>query len=164
MQKRRVPFTGILLICLIVFQALSALFGGVQLILDPTGMSLQMPVTWLKNSPFHDFLIPGLILTFLLGLFPGWIAYCLAFRPSRQKKGRLNIYPERYFAWTYSLYLGIMLMIWITVQIAMVGYGHPIQTIYASLGILITIVTLLPANMNFYIRSKEEKNGTWRTL
>jgi hypothetical protein len=164
MKNRRIPLTGILLIFLLVFQTLSALYGGIQLILDPSGMKMQMPVSWLKNSPFHDFLIPGLILTLLLGLLPGWIAYCLTFRPFSHKKGLLNIYPDRYFAWTYSLYLGIMLMIWITVQIAMVGYGNIIQTIYAALGILITIVTLIPSNMEYYSRSKAEKEGTWRTL
>lgn len=165
MQKNRIPFTGAILIFLVIIQAISALFGGIQLIIEPNGLLLQMPVNWLNNSPFQSYLIPGIILTLLLGIFPVWIAYCLAFRPFRHRRGWLNIYPDRYFGWTYSLYLGIMLIIWITVQIAMVGYGHPIQTIYVSLGILITIVTLIPSNMNYYSHSKkEEKNGTWRTL
>jgi len=164
MQKRRIPVAGILLILLMIFQTFSALFGGVQLILDPSGMSLQMPVSWLQNSPFENYFIPGIILTLLLGLFPGFITFCLVFKPFRQHKGLFNIYPDKYFAWTYSVYLGIMLMIWITVQIAMVGYGHPIQTVYAALGIILLITALLPANMNYYTLTKSDKTGTWRTL
>ncbi len=38
--------------------------------MDPRGGVLQMPVSWLDGSSFHDYLIPGLILLLTLGCSP----------------------------------------------------------------------------------------------
>ena len=61
-----------------------------------------------------------------------------------------NIYKNRHWAWTYSLYIGIMLIIWIDVQVYLIGYGENLQTLYALEGMLIVILTLLPANMKYF--------------
>jgi hypothetical protein len=55
-----------LLGCL-AFLGVSAAFGGILLVLNPTGARLQMPLSILQFSPFHNFLIPGLILGFVFG-------------------------------------------------------------------------------------------------
>jgi len=43
-----------------------------------------------------------------------------------------------------------MLILWIDFQVMLIGYGQFIQTVYATVGVLILIVTLLPANMAYY--------------
>ena len=163
-NTERKPFWAIFLIFLTVFQSISAMFGGIEFILSPSGNLLKMPVTSLEHSPFTDFLVPGLILLILLGLFPAFAAYCLIFRPKRKWVNILNIYRDRHSGWTYALYTGLMLIIWITVQIAMVGYGSLIQTLYASIGILITIITMIPKVMEYYHREEYPETGVWRTL
>jgi hypothetical protein len=163
-MRKNPPFFAILLMLLQLFQAISALFGGFVLIYDPSGGKMQMPLTWLKNSPFDNFLVPGIILFLLLGILPLFTLYSLIARPKWKWANILNIYPDRHFAWTYSLYLGIMLSIWITVQIFMVGYGSILQTVFAAMGILITVVCLIPGVMDFYSRNEEPTKGEWRTL
>jgi FtsH-binding integral membrane protein len=127
---------------LIVFQGLSGLLGGVGLVFDPTGESLQIPVSWLENSPFDDYLIPGLILLIVLSFFPLVVFYGLL------KK------------WSWSLLaafmVGTALIIWIGVQILIIGYHPqpPLQLIYGLLGLSILVLALLPSVRRFYKDSK----------
>src|SRR6056297_1302168 len=55
-------------IALQVFNGLSALAGGYGLMNDPTGKALQMDRSILANSPFDDFLVPGLVLFIINGI------------------------------------------------------------------------------------------------
>lgn len=54
---------------LLLFNAFGAIYGGWNFIASPDGSSMQMSTDWLKNSPFHSFLIPGIILFVVNGLF-----------------------------------------------------------------------------------------------
>ena len=78
------PIALYLLAGLMLFQALSGLFGGGALILDPTGHSLQIPLSLLEGSPFSNYLLPGIILFVVLGIFPSILFYGLI----RKKDGR----------------------------------------------------------------------------
>ncbi len=59
-----------LLIFLLIFLGIGALYGGGSLIIDPSGELLGMPLTMLESSPFNNFLLPGVILFLLLGVAP----------------------------------------------------------------------------------------------
>jgi hypothetical protein len=63
--------------------------------------------------------------------------------------GILNIYRDIHWAWTYSLYLGIMLITWILVEIIWIGHDI-LQTIFGLVGVLIVILALLPVNMRYF--------------
>jgi hypothetical protein len=141
--------TCLILWILLIFQGASALFGGIALIFDPSGDAVQMPLALLERSFFSSYLVPGLILFFVLGLFPLLILYPLIAQPEWKWAAIFNIYPDMYWAWTYSLYTAIMLIIWITFQSMIVGY-HILQTVYALLGIAILIMTLTPTVKNHY--------------
>lgn len=58
----------ILAIVLLFFLGISALFGSYQLINDPSGKSLKMPLGLLKPTPFEDYLIPGILLLITNGI------------------------------------------------------------------------------------------------
>jgi hypothetical protein len=64
-----------LLIWLQVLLAVGALAGGASFILAPDGHVIQMPLRNLKDTPFKDFLIPGILLFTLVGLFPLAVAF-----------------------------------------------------------------------------------------
>jgi hypothetical protein len=132
------PLGVTLLLVLLAFQGLSGILGGVFLVLDPTGNLLQMPVSMLEDSPFRDFFIPGLILLIVLGILPVVVLYSL------WKKDR--------WAWFGSLLVGMALMIWIGVQILMIGYYSkvPLQLIYGLVGFFIVVLTFLPSVRNYY--------------
>lgn len=59
-----------ILISLLLFLGVSAIGGGGALIISPSGKLLGgLPLSILAQSPFPDFLIPGIILFTILGLF-----------------------------------------------------------------------------------------------
>lgn len=148
---RRPPAVYILWI-LVLFQAVSGLFGGVALLASPTGALLQMPLLMLDGTPFSSYLVPGLILLLLLGVLPSVLVYALLARPVWLWADILNIYREVHWSWTYALYTGIMLVIWIDVQIFLVGYGHFIQTLYGLIGIALVIAALVPSVRKYYTK------------
>lgn len=150
MSKKKKTFAVYILIILIVFQSISGLIGGVGLLIDTSGSTLKMPMFFLRNTPFKDYLIPALVLFFMLGVYPTFIAIGLIFKLKIKWINFVNIYKEQSWVWTFSLYLGIILSLWIDFQVMFIGYWHHIQTIYAILGILIIIVALLPGVKNYY--------------
>jgi hypothetical protein len=50
------------------FLGVTAMMGGIPLMLDPSGGMLHMPLSLLAQTPFHNFLIPGIILLTTNGL------------------------------------------------------------------------------------------------
>lgn len=69
-------------IFLILFLGLGAIGGGALLIISPSGKLLGgLPSSILVNSPFNDFLIPGIILFLVLGLTPCFLAWALIKKP-----------------------------------------------------------------------------------
>ena len=76
-MKSKRPIVLYFLMALIIFQGLSGIVGGVGLAMDPSGKSLQIPIEWLDNSFFHNYLIPGLTLLIVLGFYPFIVFYGL---------------------------------------------------------------------------------------
>jgi hypothetical protein len=110
--------------------SIGALGGGLVLIVAPRGEIMPLPLSALAGSPFETYLGPGLILFTVLGLGP-LIAARLAWI-------RDPLAPVA------ALVVGAALMIWIAVEIAIVGYSNepPLQAIYLVLGALISAVAL----------------------
>jgi len=141
-QSRRRPLTFWLLLFLLFFQGISAIPSGLMLVLDPTGGRMQMPLSMLKGSPFPNFLIPGLILCIVLGLGAFVVLACLLSRPDWAWAERLNPIKGQHWTWAASAAFGLALMIWITVQVLMIGLGAFIQVLYFGVGLAILLLTL----------------------
>ncbi|MGM0588985.1 MAG: hypothetical protein ACQETE_11245 [Bacteroidota bacterium] len=139
-----------LLIILMIFQGLSGFYGGGSLLIDPSGEILGLSITLLKSTPFSTFLFPGIVLFFLLGLLPLWVAYGLIQGIECPWLNRINLYDNRHWAWTSSIYIGLMLIIWIQVQIVLLGYSSVLQPLYAFTGISILIIAWYPSVMRYY--------------
>ena len=58
----------LLLMVLLVFLAMNAIGGGFLLVFDPSGATLGIPVGLLADTPFSNYLIPGLILILANGV------------------------------------------------------------------------------------------------
>jgi hypothetical protein len=106
--------------------ALAALPAGLLFILHPDGSALQMPVTLLEGSPFHDYLIPGLFLFTVNGLCQLGAAI-LSFRRHR-------------LAGHAGLILGILLMSWIVIQVLIIGLNSFLQYTFFIVGFLEVIL------------------------
>ncbi len=62
----QVKWQRLLLLCILVYEGLGAIVGGLLLVLAPDGRYMQMPVE-MMHGVFSDFLVPGIIL-FALGM------------------------------------------------------------------------------------------------
>lgn len=85
-----------ILLFLEAFLALGAVFGGVTLIISPSGSLLHMPLSMLSESPFKSFFLPGLILFAMLGIAPCIVVYALLKRPEWKAAERLNLFKDMY--------------------------------------------------------------------
>jgi len=68
-DRHRRPALTWVLFGLLVLQALGGIGGGGALAIKPRGL-LQMPMSYIEGSPFHDYCIPGVILPLVLGVIP----------------------------------------------------------------------------------------------
>lgn len=133
-ERRSRPPAGLYaLLVTLAFQGLSGVTGGVALVLDPSGGEIGLPLEWLEGTPFADYLVPGLILLTVLGLGPLLVVY--------------GVWAGRSWALPGSAVVGSALLIWIAVEIAVVGYhpDPPLQLVYGGLGVLILVLALLPS-------------------
>lgn len=119
-----------LLIGCMAFQGVSGVAGGIGLVFDPSGETLGIPIEWLAGSMFGDYLVPGLVLLSVLGVVPLVVTW--------------GLWRRRPWARPSSLVVGIGLLIWIAIEVAVIGYqpDPPLQTIYGALGALIVALSL----------------------
>ena len=144
------PFTCKLLIFMHILLGTGAVFGGLVLVIDPSGALIKMPISLLENSPFNNYLIPGIILLAILGILPLIIAYALITKWSWKAGNRLNIFTEMHWAWGFSLYITLALIIWITVEGFYMKSIVGIHVFYIFLGLVIQAVTVLPSVQKYY--------------
>jgi hypothetical protein len=115
-------------IVLEIFLGVGAVGGGLALMAGPNGEILPIPVSALSGSPFANYFVPGAVLFTILGIGPLGAAL-LAWR-------RHPVAPLLTFA------IGSALLIWLIVEIAIVGYSNdpPLQAWYLGLGVVISLV------------------------
>ena len=106
---------------LLLFNGFGALYGGWNLITHPDGSTLGMSVDVLAHSPFHDFLIPGIVLFISNG-----ISSIAAFIGFMNKPRKLV-----WLVWAQ----GIILLGWLIVQLVMIETLHPLQFILGAVGV-----------------------------
>lgn len=124
-------FLKILAIFILLYIGLGALYGSWMLLSDTSGGNFYLSADLLKHSPFHDYLIPGIILLLFNGLLPLFIVVSV-FRKTKNHP-RLVILQ------------GLILIGWLTVELLInpaffVPFLH--YSLYAS-GIGLVIIGLV---------------------
>jgi hypothetical protein len=112
-----------------VILAVGALAGGAMLFFYPDGSALGMPLSLLEHAGFKSFRIPGLVLFFVNGVFPLVSA----------------IATLRRLPWAARsvMAVGVLLVGWITVQVALLRSFHaPLHGTYLLLGLVIAALGL----------------------
>jgi hypothetical protein len=133
----------------LLFLSAGAIFGGGSLIMSPDGSLLQMDPEWIELSPFPNYMIPGIFLFLFLGAFPLMALAGLFIKKPLPIFNFLNIFAEKNWGWTCTLYSGIISIIWIVIQQLLTSY-FVLQPIIAGNGILIIIFCLLPRVQKYY--------------
>ncbi|WP_445492853.1 hypothetical protein [Niallia sp. 03133] len=133
---------------------IGGIYGGISLIIKPNGDLLHLPLSLLSQSPFSNFIIPGIILLTLFGISPIIISCALFFKWNGTSISILSIFSDKHWSWNFSLYIGFALIIWINIQVYLMKSFSNIQLIYFFLGIVILLITLLPSVQTNYKRTK----------
>jgi len=102
--------------------------GGIPFLLRPDGSIYGMPLSLLEHSPFATFLIPGLLLVFVIGLGTT-IAGALVLR----RTARANV-------WAFAA--GVALLTWIVVEMVLLRAAHWLQLGYLGMALVIMAVAL----------------------
>jgi len=111
------------------FVGLGAVVGGMLFVLFPSGRVLKMPLSLLEGSPFSNFFIPGVILFLINGIGQLWA-------------GMLSFKRHPWSGHAGAVF-GMGLIIWIFVQVSLIGGGHWLQYIYFFLGVIETVLAFL---------------------
>ncbi|RRJ67609.1 hypothetical protein EHV15_15955 [Paenibacillus oralis] len=143
-----------LLISLHGLLGLGAVIGGGALTLNPSGGWLGMSEDVMKIELFPDYRIPGIILLAVLGIAPLILVDALLRKWNWKWGERLNAIKSMHWSWTFSLYIAFALLIWISVQIYIIGGSSVVHLLYTGLGLAIQIVSLLPSVWRFYEAAK----------
>lgn len=116
-------------IILLLFIAASAFYGGFNLMQDPTGQSVGFSSYWMRFDLFNSYLIPGIILFFVIGI-GSLVAAIMAF----------------VFAKKYPLAIivsGSAIVIWITAQLFIMQKTSFLQPLIGCIGVILFILGLL---------------------
>jgi hypothetical protein len=118
-----------LLGALLTFGAINAFAGGYYGLSGAKGV----PLEWLEGSPFTDYFIPSLILLVVVG---GAFSVAAIAVFMRSRHARVSAYAA-----------GTVVLVWIGVQLAIIGYVSWMQPTTFLAGVFVLILTrLLPTN------------------
>jgi len=112
-------------ISLLLLTAMNASVAGVLFIKDPSGHKMGMSVSYLKDSPFNSYLIPGIVLLIINGL----LNFIAAF----------FVFKKKPFALLLVIIQGILLCGWIVIQVIMVRDISLLHIIMFTIGTILTI-------------------------
>jgi hypothetical protein len=102
------------------FIGITAVLGGFGLISDPSGTKMNVPLELLKNSPFTNYLIPGLVL--LIGIGVGHVF-----------AGIVTFLRHRYIG-SISIFFGAVLACYMMTEVWFLGLVNFSQPLYFVLG------------------------------
>jgi hypothetical protein len=110
---------------LLLLVAINAFGGGYY------GMAgaKNVPTEWLKKSPFHNYFVPGLILFVVVG--------------GLSLVAAIAVFKQHRFAHKLAFFCGVIILIWLSIQIAIIGYVSWMQPTTGIAALLILILTWL---------------------
>jgi hypothetical protein len=107
----------------LAFLALTAIWGAALLVGDPSGSPMQIPASVLKHSPFHSFLVPGILLLISSGLLGiAVFAIVLARAPG--------------YGW-WVAFQGCVLFGWITIEVILLRTVVWLHYVYWGLALIL---------------------------
>ena len=139
-----------LIVILLILATGGGLYGGITMLMDPTGDLLGVADA-LPLLPVSNFILPGVFLTVVMGLFPLTLIYGLVARPNWPWVDSFFKWSNYVWPWTATIALVVILYIWLAIEGLLMGVFE-ITYITAVLGLLILLIALLPSIRKFYAR------------
>lgn len=130
----------IVTLTILAFLAITALPGGLMLMLAPDGSLMRLPLSELQSAPFSNYLIPGIALFTFLGC--GSVASIIALIKTAV------VSPFLVFL------TGAATTIWIMVEAIMIVDFHWLQVLYLGVGL-----TLMFLSKEVFLLSRKPFNS-----
>lgn len=108
------------------FNLASAVAGMIGL---TVGGGMGLPLEWLDGTPFASYVWPGIILGVVVG--------------GMQALAIIAQYRRYALAWGLQAAAGLVMMIWIFVELAMLLVWSPLHGIYFGTGLVQTVLAVL---------------------
>jgi len=146
--KKSRPVAVVALIALEAILAFLGFFSGGSFLLDPSGASHGMDTSVLENTPVGDFTLVGLLFVTAYGVLPILAIYGLWKLPRWRWTDAINKWTGQNWAWTATAATGVILIMWIAVEVALIGSpdGFPrmLQIMMTLDGVVILGLAMLP--------------------
>jgi hypothetical protein len=139
-----------LIILLLILALGGGLYGGITMLMDPTGNLLGVADA-LPLLPVSNFILPGIFLIVVMGLFPLSLAYGLVARPNWSWIDSFFKWSRYAWPWTATIALVVILYAWLAIEGFFMGF-FVITYITAVIGLLILLFAMLPSVRKFYSR------------
>lgn len=142
------PVAVIILVVLEAVLAFLGFFSGGSFIFDPSGASHGMDTSTLEGTPVGDYFLVGLFFVIAYGILPVLAIYGLWKLPRWHWTDAINKWTGQNWAWTATAATGVILIIWIAVEVVLIGSppGFPrfLQIMMTLDGIVILALAMLP--------------------
>ena len=112
----------------LVSLGLSAILGAIPLIVYPTRQPWKMPQNLLQHTPFHSFLMSGIILLVANGLLSLWVLW-------------LTVHRESGYSWWVGAQ-GCVLLGWLIVEVVMLRFVMFVHYLYGAVGLVLVVAGL----------------------
>ena len=103
-----------------MFVGITAMLGGFGLVSDTSGTNMEVPLTLLKNSPFTNYLIPGLVL--LIGIGIGHVS------------AGITAFLRHRYCGKFAVFFGGFLALFMVIEVGFIGLHNFSQPLYFLLG------------------------------
>jgi len=157
------PVTALVIIALEVILAILGFFSGITFLLDPSGKTHGMDVSILVTTPISDFTPVGFFFVVCYGILPSLAVYGLWKLPRWRWTDTFNKWTRQNWAWTATVVIGVILIVWIAVEVALIGspIGLPrfLQVTMALLGVVLIALAMLP-HVRIYAKSQAATKKT----
>jgi menaquinone-dependent protoporphyrinogen oxidase len=125
---------------------LPAIAGGIALVARPDGTLLHIPTSALSHSPFSTFLVPGLLLLFVIGVanvIAGWL-----------------VIRDRPNANAWAIAAGGTLLGWMVLEMVMLRSIHVLQLVFFAVSV-VSIIEALRRRLDERVDAASRVVQTW---
>ena len=121
----KINISNIIIIVLLLLNGIGAVYGGLSLMIRPDGSGLGMSLRWLQNSPFHTYLIPGIVLFIFNGISSIWVF--------------MSVIAKYKYAFLWVAFQGAVLVLWILIEMILMQTIHFLHITLGIIGLTLLI-------------------------
>jgi len=71
-------------------------------------------------------------------------------KPESKMAQRVNLFKDMHWSWSFSVYIGLILILWLQLEMMFIHAAHWSHTFYMFLAVAILVVAILPQMRDLY--------------